>query len=190
MSRLFREDGTEEAVTYLEVEPNTVLRWRTREHDGYDAVVLGVGAKPWRTRRGKEHVRYRLEREFCVESFEGLEVGTQITAAVIPVQSVVTLTGISKGKGFQGVIKRHGFSSGAATHGSHQHREPGSVGCRAKPGRIHKGKRMPGRMGRERVTVQHRPVLLSDPQEQLLGVKGPVPGPRGAFVSITLESTP
>ena len=190
MSRVFRPDGTQVPVTYLHVEPNTIIRMRKKERDGYDALVLGVGAKKWRTRKGKEHIRYRTEKEFLAESLEGIEVGKQLTVEIIPEESAVTVTGISKGKGFAGVIKRHHFSSGPETHGSHHHREPGSIGMRAKPGKVLKGKRMPGHMGYERVTLKHRPVVLSDPKEQLLGIKGAIPGPNGATVFVTLESSP
>jgi large subunit ribosomal protein L3 len=190
MSRVFLDDGSAVPVTYLAVEPNTVLRHREKDRDGYNAVVLGIGAKKWKTRKGKEHTRYQVEKEFVVDSFEGMDVGSTITVERIPVQSVVTVRGVSKGKGFAGVIKRHHFSGGPWTHGSHHHREPGSVGMREKPGKVMKGKRLPGRMGRDQVTLKNRAVLVSDPKDNILAVKGCVPGPNGSIVFLKIESLP
>ena len=190
MSRVFREDGTQVPVTYLRIEPNTVVRLRRKEKDGYDAVVLGVGGRTWRTRKGKEHIRYRATKEFPVESLDGVEIGAEVKVEILPAESAVTITGISKGKGFAGVIKRHHFSSGPSSHGSHHHREPGSVGMRAKPGKVLKGKRLPGRMGHERITIKHRPVIVCDPKEKLLAIKGAVPGPTGTMVCVTREVSP
>ncbi|MEK7136717.1 MAG: 50S ribosomal protein L3 [Patescibacteria group bacterium] len=187
MSRVFHEDGTEIPVTYLQVDPNVIVRTRTKDRDGYDAVVLGVGGKKWKTRKGKEHTRFLVQKEFPVPSLEGVTVGSEVTVEVIPAESTVSVVGISKGKGFAGVIKRHHFSSGPSSHGSHHHREPGSVGMRAKPGKVLRGKRMPGHMGFERVTIKHRPVIVSDATEKLLAIKGAIPGPKGAFVFITKE---
>lgn len=190
MSRVFKEDGMQIPVTYLQVEPNTVVRKRTQERDGYNALVLGVGGRKWKTRKGKEHIRYQIVKEFTASSLEGVEVGSKISIDVLPQESLVTVTGISKGKGFAGVIKRHHFSSGPSSHGSHHHREPGAVGMRAKPGKVLKGKRMPGRMGHESVTLKHRLVVSSDPEERLLAIKGAVPGPKGSHVFLTLEPKP
>jgi large subunit ribosomal protein L3 len=187
MSRVFHADGTEIPVTYLQVDPNVIVRTRTKDRDGYDAVVLGVGGKKWKTRKGKEHTRFLVQKEFPVPSLEGVTVGSEVTVEVIPAESMVSVVGISKGKGFAGVIKRYHFSSGPSSHGSHHHREPGSVGMRAKPGKVLRGKRMPGHMGFERVTIKHRPVILSDATEKLLAIKGAIPGPKGAFVLITME---
>lgn len=190
MSRIFQEDGEVVPVTYLQVEPNIVVRTKTQEKDGYNAVVLGIGGKKWKSRKGKENTRYLKQKEWKLDALDGVEAGKEVTVESIPVQSMVTITGISKGKGFQGVMKRHGFAGGPATHGSHFKREPGSVGMREEPGRIHKGKRMAGHMGHETVTIAHRPVLVSDAKKGILAVKGPIPGPNGASVFITLEAAP
>lgn len=190
MSRVFREDGTAVPVTYLKVDPNTVVRHRLKDRDGYDAVVLGASPKKWKTRKGKEHTKFKAEREFMVESLDGFDVGKEVTAEAIPKESVVTVVGTSKGKGFAGVIKRWNFSRGPETHGSHHHREPGSIGMCAKPGRVLKGKKMPGRMGSDRVTLRNREVVISDPKENLIAVKGPIPGPNGAVVVLRVESLP
>lgn len=188
MSRVFLPTGENVPVTYLQAEPNTIVRMKTAEKDGYNAVVLGVGAKVWKTRKGKEHVRYSVQKEWQVESLEGLEPGKTVNADIFEPEVLVTLSGVSKGKGFQGVVRRYHFAGGPASHGSHFKREAGSVGMRARPGRIFKGHRMPGHMGHATVTLQHRPVVTVDPQAGVIAVKGPVPGPNGSTVFITKES--
>ena len=190
MSRVFRPDGTVVPVTYVKVDPNTVVRHRIKDRDGYDAVVLGIGEKKWKTRKKKEHAKYQVEREFVVDSLEGFDVGKELTAEAIPAESTVTVVGTSKGKGFSGVIKRWNFSRGPETHGSHHHREPGSIGMCAKPGRVLKGKKMPGRLGQDRVTVKNCEVVLSDPKENLIAIKGPIPGARGTADVLKVESLP
>lgn len=187
MSRVFLPTGEAVAVTYLEAQPNTVVRTKTKEKDGYDAVVLGVGAEEWKTRKGKEHTRYQLQKEFKVESLDGFEAGKTVTVEALPLESMVTIQGTTKGKGFQGVMRRHGFHGGPRTHGSHFKREPGSVGMREWPGRIFRGHRMAGHMGLDNITLKHRAVMMSDAQKHLIAVKGPVPGPNGAHVFLTLE---
>ena len=190
MSRIFLEDGEVVPVTYLRVEPNTIVRTKTAEKDGYNAVVLGIQAKKWKTRKGKEHTKFARQKEWKMETLEGVEAGTQVTVESIPAQSVVSITGISKGKGFQGVVKRHGFAGGPASHGSHMKRAPGSIGMKEFPGRVKKGQRMAGRMGGDTVTLLHRSVVISDPEKGILGVKGPIPGSNGSAVFITIESLP
>lgn len=187
---MFQDDGTAVAVTYLKVEPNTIIRTREKERDGYDAVVLGIEPKKWKTRKGIERVKYAKEKEFTVDSLEDVEVGSQITSESIPAESMVTVVGISKGKGFAGVIKRHNFSRGPETHGSHHHREPGSIGMCDMPGKVLKGKKMPGRMGSDQVTLRNRKVVFSNAEENLIAVKGPVPGPNGSIVVLNIESVP
>lgn len=192
MSRIFTSDGDAVAVTYLKVEPNTVVRCKNTNKDGYNAVVLGVGEKEWTSRKGKKHVKYSRQKEWQVESTDSLTPGTKITAAVVPAEegTMVTITAYSKGRGFQGVIKRHGFSRGPETHGSHHHREPGSVGMKEWPGRVIKGKKMPGRMGQDQITSRNVPVVVSDAAEGIIAVKGPVPGPNGGIVYVTFEFEP
>jgi large subunit ribosomal protein L3 len=190
MSRVYLENGEAVAVTYLSVEPNTVVRTKSVEKDGYNAVVLGIGAKTWKTRKGKEHVRYARQKEWKVESLEGMEPGKSITAELLPPETMVTITAVSKGKGFQGVMRRHHFAGGPASHGSHFKREPGSVGMRTSPGRILKGHRMAGHMGHETVTIQHRPIVAADLDKGIIAVRGPVPGPNGAVVYVTKTSSP
>lgn len=189
MSRVFLPTGEAVAVTYLEAQPNVVVRTKTKEKDGYDAVVLGIGAEEWKTRKGNEHTRYKLQKEFKVESLDGFEAGKTVTVEALPAESMVTIQGTTKGKGFQGVMRRHGFHGGPGSHGSHFKREPGSVGMRTWPGRIFRGHRMAGHMGLDTLTLKHRAVMMSDSTKHLIAVKGPVPGPNGAHVFLTLEET-
>ena len=190
MSRVFLDSGEAVAVTYLEVQPNTVVRTKTEDKDGYNAVVLGVEPKKWKTRKGNEHTRYRRQKEWRMENLEGVEPGKEFNADIIKEQCKVTICSTSKGKGFQGVVKRHKMHGGPKTHGSHHHRRPGSVGMCEFPGRVLKGNRMPGQMGGDTVTLKSRPVVMCDYKKGIIGVKGPIPGPNGGFVYVTVESTP
>jgi large subunit ribosomal protein L3 len=188
MSRVYLQNGECVPVTYLKAEDNVVIRTKTKEKDGYQAVVLGLGEEKLRTRKGKEHTKFKNQKEFQVEALDGFAKGGKVTLASLPTESIVTITGTSKGKGFQGVIKRWHFSGGPASHGSHFKREPGSVGMRTWPGRIHAGKKLPGHMGLDTVTIKHRAVVVSDTEKKVIGIKGPVPGPNGSIVYVTLES--
>lgn len=187
MSRAFLPSGEAVPVTYLEIEPNVVVRTKSSDKDGYNAVVLGIGGKEWKSRKGKSNMRYALQKEFQVESLDGFEAGKKVTVETLPVESMVTVQGVSKGKGFQGVVRRFGFGGGPASHGSHFKREPGSIGMRTDPGRIFRGRKMAGHMGLETLTVKHRAVIVSDTDKNLIAIKGPVPGPNGGHVFLTLE---
>ncbi|TSC96999.1 MAG: large subunit ribosomal protein L3 [Candidatus Peregrinibacteria bacterium Greene1014_49] len=186
MSRVFL-DGAAVPVTYLQVEPNIIVRLKNTEKDGYNAVILGIGKKIVRTRKGNELQKFRFLKEWRVDSLEGLTIGSTLAVETIPEASLVTVTAVSKGKGFQGVMKRYHFAGGPATHGSHFKREPGSVGMREMPGRIFRGKKMAGHMGSEQITLHARPVVLCDIEKGVLAVKGAVPGPNGAAVYLTVE---
>ena len=188
MSRVFLPTGEAVPVTYLLIEENIVTRTKSKEKDGYEAVVLGIGQRTVKTRKGNELKRYKAEKEFTVDSLVDFAKDKKVGIETLPVESLVTITGTGKGKGFQGVMKRHHFSGGPASHGSHFIREPGSVGMRTWPGRIHAGKKLPGHMGLETVTIKHRKVLVSDQERKIVGVKGPVPGPNGAFVTLMIET--
>lgn len=188
MSRAFLPTGEAVAVTYLRVEPNVVVRTKSKEKDGYDAVVLGVGAKEWKSRKGKKNMRYGMQKEFKVDSLDGFEAGKELKADVLPAESMVTVEGVSKGKGFQGVMRRHNFRGGPKSHGSHFKREPGSIGMRTQPGRIFRGHKMAGHMGVDKLTLKHRAVVVHDLEQNMIAVKGPVPGPNGTHVFLTLES--
>lgn len=188
MSRVFTESGEAVAVTYLEVPDHTVVRTKTKEKDGYDAVILGVGPKLWKTRKGKEYTRYRKQKEWQMPSLDGMEKGKTVSMDVLPEGSLLTITAVSKGKGFQGVMKRYHFAGGPASHGSHMKREPGSIGMRTQPGRIFRGHHMAGQMGKDQVTLRNRPMLVRNVEQKIIGVKGPVPGPNGSYIFLTLES--
>jgi len=188
MSRVFTENGEAVAVTYLQVEPNHVIRTKSKNKDGYDAVVLGINPKMWRTRKGNEHTKYSQIKEWKVDSLEGLEPGKELNHVGFEKDAKVRLTGVSKGKGFQGVIKRYNFSRGPETHGSHHHRKPGSIGMCEFPGRVMKGKKMPGRMGNDTITLKKRTIMEIDEEKGVIAVRGPVPGPNGCRIFVTLSS--
>src|SRR5215208_1419032 len=194
MTQLFVEDGAVERVTVVQAGPCRVTGLRTTERDGYTAVQLGYGDVPERklTRAKLGHVKksgdapLRHLREFRGEG-EGLEVGQELTVDVFEKGQKVKVSGVSKGKGFQGTVKRHGFSRGPVTHGSHNVRAPGSIGASATPSRVFKGIRGPGQMGNKRVTQRGLTVVDVIPEDNLLLLRGPVPGPKGAVVEIRSE---
>lgn len=182
MTRLMQDDGRVIPITVINCEPNEITQVKTIEKDGYPAIVLGFLKlkKPTKTK----HFRYVREFKINEKNQGNYKKGDKITVESLDKIEEVKITAISKGKGFQGVIKRFNFHSGPGGHGSHHHREPGSVGCRAKPGRVHRGKKLPGRMGGEIVTLQKRKVLHIDTQKNIIALKGPVPGPIGGLVII------
>lgn len=189
MTSLFEGDGTVVPVSVVEIEPNTVTRLRTPDRDGYTAVQVGAG----RARRLTKPVAGQLKglprvatlREFRVDSVDGLEVGQTLGVAdVFAPGELVDVTGVSKGRGFAGTVKRHHFKRGPKTHGSDNYRKPGSIGPGTTPGRVYKGLRMAGHMGAERVTVKKLRVVRTDPERNLLLVEGAVPGPRGGLLLV------
>ena len=190
MTQVFAEDGTIVPVSVVAVEPNTVTRLRTPERDGYTAVQLGTGTarKLTRPRAGqlKDLPRVRDWREFRLD--EGgtgeLAIGQTFDVTLFNPGDEVDVTGVSKGKGFAGTIKRHNFRRGPETHGSDSHRQPGSIGAGTYPGKVFKGTRMAGHMGDERVTVKKLTVVRTDPERNLLLVKGAVPGSRNTLLTI------
>ena len=180
MTRVFQDDGCVIPITVVECEPNEVVQVKTTEKDGYPAVVLGFSA----LKRPSKNKKFYHTREFRIAEGETFTKGDKITVDLFKEVGEVEVTGISKGKGFQGVMKRHNFHGGPASHGSTQHREGGSVGQRAKPGRVEKGKKMAGHMGFGSVTKRNIKVSYLDPEKNLIGLKGPVPGPIGSLVII------
>ncbi|MEK6721194.1 MAG: 50S ribosomal protein L3 [Chloroflexota bacterium] len=189
MTQVFADDGTMVAVSVVAIEPNIVTRLRTRERDGYSAVQLGaeVAKRLTKPRLGQLGSLPKLSkiREFRVDDLAGYEVGTAVGIDdLFATGDLVDVTGISKGKGFAGHIKRHHFSSGPKTHGSDHHREPGSIGPGTTPGRVYKGVRMAGHMGDERVTTKKLRVVRTDAERNLLLVKGSLPGPRGSLILV------
>ncbi len=192
MTQIFNENGTLIPVTVLQAGPCVVTQIRTIERDGYEAVQVGymdkrekLVNKPMRGQFEKAGVPYkRFVREFKFENSSEYQLAQEIKADIFSVGDRVDATAISKGKGFQGAIKRHGQHRGPMTHGSKFHRHAGSNGAASDPSRVFKGKKMPGHMGHVRVTVQNLEVVRVDAEKNLLLVKGAVPGPRKALVTI------
>jgi large subunit ribosomal protein L3 len=188
MTQVFQPDGTLVPVSVLSIEPNTVTLVRTPDRDGYSAVQVGTGTarRLTRPRLGqlKGLPRVADVRETRVEDAAAYEVGQTLRVDLFEAGEQVDITGVSKGKGFAGTIKRHHFRRGPETHGSDSHRAPGSIGGGTTPGKVFKGTGMAGRMGHDRVTVRKATVLRVDAERDLLLVKGPVPGPRNALVLV------
>jgi len=189
MTQVFQPDGTMVAVSVLEVAPNMVTRLRTSDRDGYTAVQLGTDEKSKlsKPRAGQlgDLPSLGTLREFRVDDVSGYEVGQTLAVAdVFADGDLVDVTGVSKGKGFAGHIKRHHFGRGPKTHGSDHHREPGSIGPGTTPGRVYKGVRMAGHMGDEQATTKKVQVVRADAEKNLLLVKGSLPGARGSLILV------
>ena len=192
MTQIFGEDGSLIPVTVLEAGPLVVTQVKTVENDGYSAVQVGYGDireklvnKPRKGHFAKAGVSAkRYLKEFKFENAEEYIVGQEIKADIFAAGDKIDATATSKGKGFQGAIKRHGLSRGPMAHGSKYHRHAGSNGACSDPSRVFKGKRMAGHMGSERVTVQNLEVVRVDADKNLLLVKGAVPGPKKAMVML------
>ena len=189
MTQVFQDDGTMVAVSVLAIEPNTVTKLRTPERDGYTAVQIGTEVskrlnKP-ETGQLKDLPKVATIREFRVDSVDDVTVGQVFSIGdLFEAGDLVDVTGVSKGKGFAGVIKRHNFHRGPQTHGSDHHRAPGSIGPGTTPGRVYRGLKMSGHMGDERVTVKKVRVVRTDPDRNLLLVKGSLPGARGGLILV------
>jgi large subunit ribosomal protein L3 len=191
MTQVFGEDGTSIPVTVLEAGPCTVVQVKTQASDGYDA--LQIGFEPKRKNVGKPMAGHfkkagvgavRVLREVRLESVDGYQVGQTLTVDLFKPGELVDVTGLRKGRGFQGGIKRHGWTGGEATHGSMFHRAPGSIGASSDPSRVFPGHRLPGRMGPERVTTLHLEVVRVLPEQHLLAVRGAVPGATGGLLLV------
>jgi large subunit ribosomal protein L3 len=195
MTQVFDEDGRVERVTVLEAGPCRVTGIRTHDRDGYEAVQLAFGEVPEKALNKPllGHLKkadagpLRHVREFRDEAGE-LTVGEDVKVDVFEKGQNVKVSGVSKGKGFQGTIKRHNFTRGPVTHGSHNVRGPGSIGASATPSRVFKGIRGPGQMGNKRVTQRGLTVVDVIPEENLLLLRGSVPGPKGGVVEIRTAS--
>ena len=195
MTQLFKDDGKVERVSVVEAGPCPVTGIRTVDRDGYEAVQLGFGEVSQKrlTRAELGHLKkgdappLRHLVEFRDEAGE-LQVGETVTVAVFEKGQRVKVSGISKGKGFQGTVKRHNFNRGPVTHGSHNTRAPGSIGASATPSRVFKGLRGPGQMGNKRVTQKGLEVVEVIPDSNLLLLRGSVPGPKGGTVEIRSDS--
>jgi len=189
MTQVFRDNGEVAAVTAIEAGPCSVIQVKTLAKEGYNAVQLGFGeAKRLNSpQRGqvKELGQFKYLREFRVDDSEAIKVGERVDVSLFKAGDLVNITGVSRGKGFAGVVKRHHFAGGPKTHGqSDRHRHPGSIGSTTSPGRVLKGKRMAGRMGNRKTTVRHLEVFEADPARNLLLVKGAVPGGRNGLLLI------
>ncbi len=194
MTQVFQDDGTMVAVSVLAIEPNTVTRLRTTDRDGYTAVQLGT--EPARKKLSKPESGQLKDlpkgaqslatiREFRVESVDDFELGQTLNLGdLFAAGDDVDVTGVSKGKGFAGHIKRHNFHRGPTSHGSDHHREPGSIGPGTTPGRVYRGMKMAGHMGDERVTIKKVRVVRTDPDRNLLLVQGSLPGARGSLILV------
>jgi len=189
VTQVFQGDGTMVAVSVLAIQPNTVTRLRTDERDGYTAVQLGTEESKRLTKpeagQLKDLPKVATIREFRVDSVDGFEVGQKVALGDLFADGdFVDVTGVSKGKSFSGVIKRHNFRRGPKTHGSDHHRAPGSIGPGTTPGRVYKGLKMAGHMGAETATIKKLRVVRIDGERNLLLVKGSLPGARGALILV------
>ena len=192
MTGLFLPDGRHVPVTVIEAGPCVVTQIKTTEKDGYNALQLGFGKKKesrinkplqGHFSKGGGGAFYTL-KEFPVNDPTEYSLGQQITLEMFDVGERVDVIGTTKGRGFAGVMKRHGFHGGRKTHGSHSHRIPGSVGCSASPSKIIKGKKMPGRYGNDRQTMRNLEVVDIRPDDNLILIKGAVPGAKSGLVTI------
>ena len=193
MTELFDENGELIPVTVIEAGPCPVVQVKTKDRDGYEAIQVGFGdLRPQRVNRPLKGIfdkagvsPKKVLHEFRTESDEAYEVGQVIEVSAFQAGDQVHVTGTSKGKGFQGVVKRHKFHGGPKTHGqSDRHRAPGSIGASSYPSRVFKGMRMAGRMGNERVTVKNLQVFEADSERNVLLIQGAVPGPNGGLLII------
>ncbi len=191
MTQIFTEEGIVLPVTVVEAGPVVVTQIKTTEKDGYNAIQVGFKDakekslnKPQKGHLAAANVLKKHLKEFRVDSVEGYTVGQAINADLFAAGEIIDVTGISKGKGFQGPIKRHGQSRGPESHGSRYHRRPGSMGACSFPGRVFKNKKLAGHMGSVKVTVQNLEVVKVDAEKNLILVKGAIPGAKGSVVTI------
>ena len=192
MTQIFDEKGRVIPVTVIEAGPCVVAQVKSVETDGYNAIQLGFEDvkesklnKPEKGHLAKANIAPKKHlREFRLDSVEGITVGTELTVTEFAEGDRLDIQGTTKGKGFQGVIKRHGQHRGPMGHGSMYHRRPGSMGPTSTPGRVFKGKKLPGHMGRVTVTIQNLDVIKVDNDKNVVLVKGSVPGPKGAILKL------
>jgi len=197
MTQIFNEKGQVVPVTVIQAGPCVVVQRKSNEKDGYEAIQVGYvdpqgGKRASKAEKGhcekKGVAPVRVLREFKVEAGSAIKEGDSILVSQFEEKAKVHVTGISKGKGFAGVMKRHHFKGGRATHGSMFHRAPGSIGGSSYPSRVWPGMRMPGHMGSEQVTVRNLEIAKVDAENNLLLIKGAVPGPKGGYVVIKQEA--
>ncbi len=192
MTQIFKEDGTVVPVTVVEAGPIAVVQKKTTDKEGYDALQVGYYEikekkvnRPLKGHFDKSDSEYKKYlKEFRVENVDEYEIGQELNVDQFSEGDMVDVTGVSKGKGFQGSIKRHNQSRGPETHGSKYHRAPGSMGASASPSRVFKGKKLPGHMGHRKVTVQNLEIVRVDSEKGLLLIKGAVPGPKDGLLTV------
>jgi large subunit ribosomal protein L3 len=199
MTHIFRPDGVQIPVTVIEAGPCKVIQVKREEHDGYDAVQVGFDAETSKERANKKYTKpiighfgkantlpYRTLRELKMEN---LSTGDEIRAEIFKVGEKIDITAISKGKGFQGVMKRHHYKGGPGSHGSMFNRAPGSIGASAYPSRVWKNKGLPGQMGNVTVTTKNLEIIDIKPEQNIMLVKGATPGPKGGYLLIKQFNT-
>ncbi|MEK8022329.1 MAG: 50S ribosomal protein L3 [Candidatus Hydrogenedentota bacterium] len=191
MTQVYNSEGKVVPVTMIEAGPCVVVGKRSMARDGYNAVNLGFGemkdkhaTKPYKGQFTEGTKPHRIIKEVRTEEVDAYKIGDEIRASIFAPGETVDVIGVSKGKGFQGVVRRHNFAGGADTHGSNFHRRPGSIGSSADPSRVFRGMRMPGRMGGKRVTIQNLNIERVDGDKNILLIRGAVPGPKGSFVTV------
>lgn len=198
MTRIFNERDVMIPVTVIQAGPCRITQIKTVDDDGYNALQLGFGQKSEKniTKPVMGHLSKlkgylpRVLREFRMDDVSGYELGQQLNVEIFTEGEGVDVGGTTKGRGFQGVVKRHGFSSGDATHGSTSHRKPGSIGASASPSRVMKNKKMPGQYGNTNRKILSLKVVKVDPERNYLFVKGAVPGPNSALVTVYKKNKP
>ena len=191
MTQVFDDTGKAIPVTVVQADPNVVLQKKTVESDGYDAIQVGFMSireklvnKPKMGIFGKARLKpCRHIREFKVDNVDNYEIGSEIKTDIFTAGEVVDVIGTSKGKGFSGAVKRHNMARGSMGHGSKYHRRPGSLGAKG-PARVYKGRKLPGHMGTDRVTVQNLEVIKIDADRNLIALRGAIPGPKGGLVLV------
>jgi large subunit ribosomal protein L3 len=192
MSQIFTDDGVRIPVTVIQAGPCVVTQKKTTESDGYNAIQVGYDSiAVHRAPRAEQgHFQkagkgaFRTTKEFRLEDVNGYEVGAELKTDIFAVGDKVDISGKTKGRGFQGVIKRHGHHGGRMTHGSMFHRAPGSMGANTYPGKVMKGRKLPGHMGDVNITIQNLEVVGTDPEKNLVLVRGSVPGGRNSLLVI------
>lgn len=189
MTQIFKDNGEVEGLTAIEAGPCTVIQVKTADKEGYNALQLGFGESKRLKSPQLGHLKglgqFRYLREFRVDDIGSVTAGDKIDINLFQAGDFVDVIGVSKSKGFAGVVKRHHFAGGPKTHGqSDRHRHPGAIGSTTSPGRVWKGQRMAGRLGGDRVTVRHLKVIEANPEQNLLLVRGAVPGSRNGLLLI------
>ncbi len=192
MTRIFMDEGKSIPVTVLQIGPCVITQKKIREKDGYNAIQIGF--EPRKDIRVNKPLKGHFEtagkgcfahlKEIRVENTDEFELGHELKSDIFAAGDTIHVSGLSKGRGFSGVMKRWGFSGGKKTHGSRSHRIPGSIGCSASPGRVQKGKKLPGRMGNQRVTIKNLKIVDVRPEMDVVLVKGAVPGSRNSLVEV------